>query len=252
MDVVSDADVPQDLTWKSFNGPAAHIDPESYANIKADTSSVLDVLNVLLEECLPPVQRSADGYHIVKLHNRIAREKLSSHKCLPRPTVLVGDCGDCKTGRPSARKEYAIFSLFARYYLDLKAIIQVGQKVQPQMWNGYPILWKDNWKPPFAPGSEYMFEGVDRETIVVDCFTAFICGFSLETYVIIDKREMEYDAQSGLPIAISFRMCTASLSDEQYANYRESIRVHATNGFTAAQASFEQGEEVATTKIGHV
>ena len=52
-----------------------------------------------------------------------------------------------------------------------------------------------------------------------------------------------------LTFSMTFRMCTASLSDEQYANYRESIRVHATNGFTAAQASFEQGEKLQQQKV---
>jgi hypothetical protein len=243
-ETVPDAQVPNNLLWKSASGSKFDSEDDIFNSIPADKSHITRDLRWLLKQCNAPLKRTEDGFHTVRLENRIVQARIPSHNCQARPTLVTGHLSNSVTGNPGNSKEYAIFSLFAQYYLDFKAIVKTDDKIALQLWGGYPIRWRDTWKPSHCPDTEYLYEGVDRGALVVDSFTAYICGLSPETCMLTDSYEMEYNAESGLPTAISFRVKTGDLTDEQYAIYRRNMRIHATNGFTAALASFERGQEI--------
>lgn len=243
-ETVPDAEVPNSLVWQSASGCKFDSEDDILNSIPADKSHIARDLRWLLKQCNAPLKHNNEGYHTVRLENRIVQARIPAHNCQARPTVITGHLSNSVTGNPGNSKEYAIFSLFAQYYLDFKAIVKTDDKIALQLWGGYPIRWRDTWTPSDCPDTEYLYEGVDRGVLVIDTFTAYICGFSHETCMLTDSYNMEYNAESGLPTAISFRVNTGDLTDEQYASYRKNMRIHATNGFTAALASFERGQEI--------
>lgn len=245
---VNPEDEPEGLVWQQLGGPpddtsdtseggsrSKTFDNDAWRdNVFADPKAQKRTARTMLRRCNIPEKRTAEGSHTITFKNTITRVTEKDDGCDARPTVLAKD------------GEFPIFSIFTKYYMDFKAIKTMDLDNEVALWRAYPVRWKDTWTPPQDERLETLHKGTSREFIVVDQFTAHICGFSDATWMLVmpDTYKPEFDMASGLLDSLTFTITTKYMDDDTYAGFRSALRTYITNGLTASVSAADRRREV--------